>query len=332
MAVKMTIVQVGQDLIQKTRDSIAILNETQTITSLKYPLTVGSKERGTDSSRHASTLVFYAVRAGGMKQRNLNDRATNFSMRKFDAEETIAVVQLPMVNLNENIQNNIGSTDTDFMMELIGNMTSAFQSSSGGTIDKASAAAEAGFRTTESEIKANITKKMGAYNAEMGGNKVLGNRQAELFKGTALRTQTYLFPLRPRNLAELKEVGRIIATFQSLSVGEYQGETGTGGVAGGFSVYKMPPLWYIEEKSSSTANRYTPKHAMGPCTIQSVRISKDPNQLIESFAGTAGDPVAIDLEVTVQEVVPVHKAFFDNINKSLGSAQPTNFLNTTGRA
>uniref|UniRef100_UPI003D23B752 baseplate tail-tube junction protein n=1 Tax=Aeromonas rivipollensis TaxID=948519 RepID=UPI003D23B752 len=65
---------------------------------------------------------------------------------------------------------------------------------------------------------------MGAYNAEMGGNKVLGNRQAELFKGTALRTQTYLFPLRPRNLAELKEVGRIIATFQSLSVGEYQGE------------------------------------------------------------------------------------------------------------
>ncbi|WP_429168766.1 hypothetical protein, partial [Aeromonas rivipollensis] len=36
--------------------------------------------------------------------------------------------------------------------------------------------------------------------------------------------------------------------------GEYQGETGTGGVAGGFSVYKMPPLWYIEEKSSSTAH------------------------------------------------------------------------------
>lgn len=325
------IIQSSLDLVQKVKDGIAVLNETQTITSLKYPLTVGAKERGTDSSRHASTLVFYAVRAGGMKQRNLNDRATNFSNRKFDAEETIAVVQLPMVNLNENIQNNIGSTDTDFMMELIGNMASAFQSSSGGTIDKASAAAEAGFRTTESEIKANITKKMGAYNAEMGGNKVLGNRQAELFKGTALRTQTYLFPLRPRNLAELKEVGRIIATFQSLSVGEYQGETGSGG-AGGFSVYKAPPLWYIEEKSSSTANRYTPKHAMGPCTIQSVRLSKDPNQLIESFAGTAGDPVAIDLEITVQEVVPVHKAFFTNINKSLGSAQPTNFLNTTGRA
>jgi len=326
------IIQSSMDLVQKVTNGTAVLNETQTITSLKYPLTMGAKERGADSSRHASTLVFYAVRSGGMKQRNLNARAVNFSMRKFDAEETIAVVQLPMVNLNENIQNNIGSTDTDFMMELIGNMVGAFQGSSGGTVDKAAAATEAAMRTTSSEIKANITKKLGAYNAQMGGNKVLGNRQAELFKGTALRTQTYLFPLRPRNLAELKEVGRIIATFQSLSVGEYQGETGSDGT-GGFSVYKMPPLWYVEEKSSDTgAIRYTPKHAMGPCTIQSVRISKDPNQLIESFAGTAGDPVAIDIEITVQEVVPVHKKFFDNVNSTLGSAQSTDFLGTTNRS
>lgn len=89
-------------------------------------------------------------------------------------------------------------------------------------------------------------------------------------------------------------------------------------------------MWYIEERvnqmNSEGNARYTPKFAMGPCAITNIRINKSPDQTYDTFAGTAGDPIAIDLEFTATELRPVHRGFWDAITSNLGNPDSGEFF------
>ncbi len=60
---------------------------------------------------------------------------------------------------------------------------------------------------------------------------------------------------------------------------------------------------------------------MGPAAITNIRMNKTPDQLYETFDQTAGDPVAIDLEITLTELRPNYSDYYEKLTKGLGKPE-----------
>ena len=296
------------------------------IASYQYPLTIQN------TAAHSNYLVFYAVEATGvgLSNNSLEARSQASVTGKFK-ENTIAVIQLYMPNMVENISHNYDENEGGFIQDLMMNM-----SKKPGN-DKLSDAAGSLATTVIDTIAVNAGKVGQAFNAQSSG-KVLGGRTASMYKSSAPRSQNFMFQLRPRNLSELKQVGGILKTFMIHSAAKHDGSAsfdalfGTDVASGGegFSQLIVPPLWFAEERinkeATATSLRHTPKFAFGPAAITNVRMNKTPDQVYESFAGTAGDPIAIDLEITMTELRPQFKAYYENLTAGLGKADSGDFF------
>ncbi|UYD60211.1 hypothetical protein OPFAMLBM_00190 [Aeromonas phage avDM12-TAAL] len=311
------------------------------IQALQYPLAMKG-----EADRHKNYLCFYAVDAAaqGLSNADIQTRSLNSVSGKFN-EKTIAVIQMYMPNLNQNIGHEYSDNDGGFLQDMMMNYAG---SAGSGLIETGKDLGVAFAKTAIQQVTVNLGKATQQYNAQLSG-KVLGSRSANMYKNTSLRSQTFLYNLRPKNLAELKEVGQIIRAFLIYSSASVTGTTsinemvgsitggsnalgsiGAGGGTESIQVLKVPPLWYLEERvnsqSASAEIRYTPKFAMGPCALTNIRITSTPEQIYNSFEGTAGDPIAIDLELTFTELRPVFKEYWESLTKNLGSQDSGQFF------
>ena len=101
------------------------------------------------------------------------------------------------------------------------------------------------------------------------------------------------------------------------------------GAGVGYTSLAVPPLWFIEERVNQEGTnkiRFTPKFAMGPAGITNIRINKTPDQLYDTFASTAADSIAIDFEITVSELRPVYRDYWEQLTKGLGTPDTGEFF------
>lgn len=316
-----------------TTIGLEMLSPTGTkIQALQYPLNMVG-----DQDIHNNFLCMYCVdgMSGGASNLELDQRSLNSVRGKFN-EKTLAVIQMYMPALHQNFSHEYSEDDGGFIQDLMMNYAGTADGESMGTVGKFM---NAFGKTAATSIATNLGKVSQQYNAKISG-KILGNRNANMYRGTGLRTQLLMFNLRPKSLVELKEVGQIIRTLQIYSSASVTGivsandiaesVTGTanalGSVGSGdtpsFNVLKVPPIWYLEERINSQSDkiRYTPKFAMGPCAITNIRVSSTPDQIYNSFEETAGDPIAIDLELTFTELRPVNREYWESLTSNLGTS------------
>ncbi|QAX99111.1 baseplate tail tube cap [Aeromonas phage Assk] len=318
----------GTDLIIENKNS-----KTPGIKALQYPLTM----KGSDN-KHSSYLVFYAVKPtnGGLKNSDIHERSMRSVKGKFN-EQTLAVIQLYMPNMNENISHNYEDNDGGFLQDIVMNYQ-ANASERDGTLDSIANGGKAVVNAMAQKVIVSTGGIAQRYNSQVTGN-LLGDRAAQMYRGTGVRSQTFIFQFRPRSMAELKEVGQIIKTFMVLSAAENKGAVdlaslGIGtdselGAGEGYTYLEVPPLWFIEERVSQSQEqkiRFTPKFAMGPAGISNIRINKTPDQIYDTFASTAADSVAIDLEITVTELRPVYRDYWEALTSDLGNPDSGEFF------
>lgn len=300
------------------------------IQALQYPLNMVG-----DQDIHNNFLCMYCVdgMSGGASNLELDQRSLNSVRGKFN-EKTLAVIQMYMPALHQNISHEYSDNDGGFIQDMMMNYAGSVD---GELSSVASGLTTAAAKTAVTLAAVNLGKVSQRYNAQIGG-QILGNRNANMYRGTGLRTQLLTFNLRPKSLAELKEVGQIIRAFQIYSSASVTGRASVNdiirtvssdkdllmknGDSPSFSVLKVPPIWYLEERVNSQSDkiRYTPKFALGPCALTNIRISSTPDQIYNSFEETAGDPIAIDLELTFTELRPVNKEYWESLTNNLGTS------------
>lgn len=285
------------------------------IQSFQYPLTIQNEE-----DRHTSYLVFYAVETGNLLNKDIDERSIASIQGRYE-EKTKAVIQLYMPNMVENIQHTYQTDEGGFIKDFVTN-TPELMNSPG--MSDAMTIGGGLLSTIADKMIVKAAQVTGQYNAQITGN-VLGGRSAQMYKNSAPRQQTFAFQLRPRNISELREVGQILKTFMIYSAATQKGAASFKDIetSMGYSVLEVPPLWFVEERINTMGGnsgiRHTPKFAMGPAAITNIRINKTPDQLYETFEGTAGDSVAIDLEITLTELRLVHSDYYRALTADLGS-------------
>ncbi|EPW5499107.1 TPA: baseplate tail-tube junction protein [Vibrio vulnificus] len=295
---------------------------------------------GLMSDQHASSLMFYAVRAmpreGSLSNASLDERGIGAVTGRFN-EQTICMINLPMTTHNENTSHAYDTNDGGFIQDLVTNYDATMAGKSGFDV---AAAGKSFIDTSIQAMSVQIDRAKQEYNAQVSGS-VLGSRSAAMYKNSEPRQHTFRYQLRPKNLSELKQVGRILRDFQvysaatnhavssmiggetDLSWGDKSLGTWGGTITGdGLSRYnklEVPPLWFVEELIHDRDKlRFTPKFAFGPAAIISVRIDKTPDQVYQTFKQSAGDPVAIDLEITMQELRPMYADYYKAVSSKLG--------------
>lgn len=305
------------------------------IQALQYPLNMVG-----DQDIHNNFLCMYCVdgMSGGSSNLELDQRSLNSVRGKFN-EQTLAVIQMYMPAMHQNITHEYSDNDGGFIQDMMMNYRGTVDDS---VFEKGSELMAAAAKTAVTAIAVNLGKVSQQYNAQISG-QILGNRNANMYKGTGLRQQMFMFNLRPKSLTELKEIGQIIRAFQVYSSASVTGIISANDVAatlgGGnqmfgdvgsgstpsFNVLKVPPIWYLEERINSQSDkiRYTPKFALGPCALTNIRISSTPEQIYNSFEETAGDPISIDLELTFSEMRPVNREYWESLSANIGAGADT---------
>ncbi len=300
------------------------LTITKGIQAYQYPLTVEG-----EIDRHSSYLVFYAVEALGTSDlmgQSIDKRSVGALSGEFkENETTLAVIQMYMPNMNESISHSYETTGTGIVDDFMLNYSKNRQPGESLSIESA---LSAGMDTAIDKINVGVEKITQEYNQKASG-KILGSRSAQLYKTSQPRQQTFNFQLRPRNVSELKHVGNILKMFMVYSsASRTTRNTLIDNQNQSYSALETPPLWFVEERFNqrrgegvNAVNRYTPKFAMGPAAITNIRMNKTPDQLYETFDQTAGDPIAIDLEITLTELRPNYSDYYEKLTKGLGKPE-----------
>lgn len=273
------------------------------IMTMQYPLNMGKNDPSWDNAPILSFTIF-------------EQNAASFNMlnsyRAYQSEKieegpelktrTRAIITLPMpVNgLTDSISNNVGAGDNSFLQELLTNSYNAFNAGS-DLMDSMKRTGEAAFGTVKTEIGVQAKKATNQYNTNRGAGKTIaGNRGFHAYQGTEPRSFTFNWRLVPKTLAELKEVAKIVYVLKIAALPDFLGDEN------GYSVMKAPPLVAVKEVVIGSDNakiRYTPRFYTNICQIQNVRSTLGADGMYPTFDGTAGDPVVIDIEVTVKELV-----------------------------
>lgn len=286
---------------------------------MSFPMTLRNEKDNT----HSSYLIFHVVEpmvGGDLSGKTMKARQDNF-LKNPAGEKSIAMIQMHMPAMMENLSHDYAKSDTTILDDVIDvGMT---MMNKGAMAAKDKAVDRFGDRMIQHILSnPSITRETGEIHKQ---------RHALLYGGTALRQQTFLYTMRARNLQELKEIGKIIYTFRKHSCGTSGGALSSyaqekvAGVAksegkevdskslDSYGSVSVPKLWYVEERVRSNLPRYTDIFVFGPAVVTNVRVNKTPDQVYATIAGTGGDPVEIELEVTMQEMIPVYSDFWDKI-------------------
>jgi len=291
------------------------------VESYSYPSTVGSES----DDRHTSYLIFnaveavtdsYDVRAGSLRnRRNQYLKSSNARTRSGLKENSLAFVQMYMPAMIENFTHNYEQSNTSFIADIANILQNAAGAESPFSFDNIKSS---GIELWDSSVEGIKALAQGLANETVVRTTgvLRGQRQAGLYSGTALRTHNFFFQLRPKDLNELKNVGRIIRIFQKYSSAKLVNEDQSG--SNSFNTIEVPPIWYIEERQRDQgAPRFIPKFNFGPAVISDIKVNKTPDQLYTTFKNTGGDPVSVDLEIQFQELIPVYQDYWDITHEEL---------------
>lgn len=293
-----------KELVQSKEGSL-----NNSVPRFAYPKTIES------NSAHTSYLIFHIVKPAGLN--TLNDRTLKAQQSNFLKSpvemKTIGMIQLYMPAITESLNHEYAKSDTTLFADLAKVWVDAPGT---GILDKTMNSAAPGFERIVDKVQQVALNNPSSVQTF---GQIHGQRQSLLYGGTTMRQQTFTFALRPRNLAELKDIGEIIHMFRKYSSGSHASSTlATALDVETLGTIDTPPIWFVEEriKKGQSAFRYTDKFMMGPAAITSVKINKTPDQISQTLANTAGDPVAIELEIQLQEMVPVYSDFWDTLNEN----------------
>lgn len=322
-------IEVESATVQKTE---AEKEKPQGIITYRYPSDLGTRE---GQKRHTSSLVFGFKKITGkdLSWNNLRGSASSFyGNNGVSLLTNVARIHMYMPqNLRENYSHDYSKSEGNLFIEAVHSLfPDGF-----GTMPTGD-----GVKTAVKQVGTGILQ-------ELGNNQVITQATGlktrfsptTLYNGTNHREQTFLFNLRARNESELQHIGEIIHAFRYYSapdaasfsdlVGnrEFFSEEINNelkGIETPYSVLRIPHVVYVGEFIPNSAKRYVDKFMMGPAVITSVRVDKTPDQQYQTITGTGGDPVHIELEITVREITPmmaknwaqIRAATTANINKT----------------
>lgn len=242
----------------------------------KFPLTL-------DDSQHLSRLVFNATDAIEGNEAD-GGRSKVFGNYKYLKYRTIGSVFLYMPEIETSYIQNFNDDGRGLLWQL----NNAIQSN-GGYGQLIGPGGEAALKTLGGEIANNVAPGV----VKDFFRSVKNQHNSANFTGTQLRRQKFSYELRPRNAAELQQVGGLIQFFKAnsattLQQGDYM---------------RVPSRWVIEEMVSSTSARYLPPFRFGPAFLTEVTVDYTPDGSWKTFGN--GDPIAIKLDLEFIEITIV---------------------------
>jgi hypothetical protein len=287
-------------------------------TAISYPQDVETSRSNT------SFLSFYAVQPfsyfemHGEKDGNAKTVADSWKRfkteslaKEFDGEKTDSIIHLYMPNLLVNTAHEYNDT----AMSWAKNITDAVDATvkgyndNGKGIDGAGVGLEelvkSGLGTLQKNVLSLFDKAAGGAFEQATGN-VVNPKATTLYKGTALRTQTFTFQFKPSNLQEVAVTHEIIKRFRGFSSASITaGNVGFSAVGKKSDFLKIPHFWYLEEKLANTKAGYaTPNRDLfkfGPAVLTNVRTNYTPDQYWIMFK--SGDPVNVEMELSFTELI-----------------------------
>ena len=299
----------------------------------KYAEPVSYPKDVTTSRSNTTFLAFYAVRPysyfdmQGEKDGKASEGASNVitvadSWKKYktaaggennqwNMTETDATIYLYMPNLTVNTQYEYNDTAISWAKNVtdVVDATAKGYNDNGKGIDGAGAGIEELFKSGLGTLQKNV---LSLFDTATGGalSQVTGNvvnpKATTMYKGTALRQQTFTFQFKPSNADEVKATHQIIKRFRGFSSASITaGSTGISSVEKKSDFLKIPHFWYLEEMLADTKAGYaTPNRDLfrfGPAVLTNVRTNYTPDQYWIMFK--SGDPVAIELELQFSELI-----------------------------
>lgn len=288
---------------------------------------------------HKNYMIFRAVDPGVMTSSSLRSRQNNFISNP-NSMDCLASVCMYMPAMNENLSHSYAKSETDLLSELAGIAVNSFANGQsmpdgGDAVEGAIQFGANKFLTGAADAAKKKAKfgllKTAANAATQSTGIIMMNRQNFLYNGTAPRTQTFVFNLRPSNPTELREIGKIVnifRTYSSATRGNFMElvDTALGTdlasdkETSDFAyTIRVPPVWFIEERINQDPNhttrlgRSTDRFFMGPAGITNVRVNKTPDNIYQTVMQTSGDPISIELEITFQEMIPNYAEFWNSV-------------------
>lgn len=228
----------------------------------------------------------------------------------FIQQQTDATIHMYMPNLLVNTQHEYNDTTISWTQNLTDVVDAATKgyNDAGKGIAGGAEGFEQGFKSAAGTIQKNVLslfdKAAGGGYTQATGNTV-NPKATTMYKGTALRQQTFNFQLKPSNEAEVKSVHEIIKTLRGYSSASISaGGAGFEKIEKKSDFLKIPHFWFLEEIISKSTNPVNPNRDLfkfGPAVLNNVRTNYTPDQYWVMFE--SGDPVYIDLELQFTELI-----------------------------
>lgn len=310
------------DIESEESENVEQTNATSQSKTVSFPSTVGVD---TDDS-HINYLVFNAVqpmtegmdmRSSSLRnRRNAFIRASNTGDRSKLKENTLAYIQLYMPSLTEELGHSYEKSESGFLAD-VANQIGKFQSGERdftNTDDLMSAGGSIG----ESALEAIKSMGAGAVKSQLAQTegRIFGEKSTSVYQETNLRTQQFNFRLIPKDLQELKAVGKIIHYFRKYSSAKLLSDTYKDETS--YNTIEVPPIWYIEERvRDKELPRYIPKFNFGPAIITNVNVNKTPEDLYKYFDKTGGDPTSVEIQLSFQELIPVYQQYWEQTDEGI---------------
>lgn len=319
----MAIVDEIKSNVNKTIDSVVSSVTTPLglgIPMRSYPLSLNQRAYDYQPNPHSSCLMFHITQSkptskGDLTGKSLKVRQDDF-LKSPANTGTLGMIQMYMPAMMENTKHNYASDDTTIWDDAIQAMGVAAKSGAQEGLKK-------GVSLGTDRVVQHIANT-GAVVRKTG--QIHKQRQSMLYGGTEMRSHTFLFTMRARNLPELQEIGEIIHMFRKYSSGSRSSVANTSLISDNetakdvvssfdtFGTVDAPPIWYVEERVNDTSRpRFVDKFYFGPAVVTNVRVNKSPDQVYQTLAQTGGDPVEIELEVQMQEMIPVYSDYWDTV-------------------
>lgn len=158
------------------------------------------------------------------------------------------------------------------------------------------------------------------------GFGVVPNSNMELlFNSPTLRSFQFSWKLSPRDSNEVKVVNKIVRFFkQGMAVKK---QTGTSG-AGGRSLFLGTPNIFKLNFKTQGGTDISGVNKIKACAIKSCSVNYTPEQIWASYE--RGQPVSIQISLTVQELEPIYDTDYQEITGGTGSRLFTGTETSTG--
>lgn len=278
---------------------------------LRYPLTLAN-------GNHSSVLTFTAFEKNENQTSRTITRSAAFNANTPNVKLTnYGAITLSMPTIGETTYTQNWDTEGEGLLNQLGDIFRGQGDFSDKFADSAGKIFQSAFGSNDF-----LEKEKGS---------IVNDRVTAKYRGSELRTKSFSYQFRPRNLNELEQVAKIIFMFKfcaapdsvTLEKGSFAEDRETYSNAGGlgniegtiyagqkaisrslknisnFDRLRYPAVWKIQEIDRSRQNRHIPLFRFGPAVITSITVNTTPHDYWLTFKN--GDPASIDFEVSFTE-------------------------------